>query len=118
MATLATVAEYITRARVLLMDQTSPYRYSDAEITAALDLGISESARIRPDLWMVALRTAIPTYSGLSTGTAVVMPVNYRTALLYYIVGHCQIRDDEETTDERAAALLNKFVSQLTTQQA
>lgn len=114
-----TVAQYTSLARVLLMDQVSPYRYADTEIVSALDLGIAEASRVRPDLFMVALRTdAVPTYTGGSTGATVVFPSVYRSALLYYIVGHCQLRDDEETTDERAAALLNKFVSQLTTVQA
>jgi hypothetical protein len=115
MAILDTVADYIAAARVLLMDQVASYRYSDDEIVRALNLANTEAMRLRPDLFFYAIRTnTITTYASASPATYVDLPYRFRTALLYYIVGHCQLRDDEETTDERAAALLNKFVSQLT----
>jgi hypothetical protein len=42
----------------------------------------------------------------------------YRSALVYYIVGRAQLRDDESTTDQRASALLTKFVGQMLTIQS
>lgn len=114
---LATVQDFITRARVLLQDATSPYRYSDAEIVEALNLAVSEAARIRPELFLASLRTgqSLPSYSTGALSATVAVDQRYRTPFLYYIVGHVQLRDDEATQDSRAAALLNKFVSQLLT---
>jgi hypothetical protein len=41
--------------------------------------------------------------------------VQFRSALLYYVMGQVQIRDDEEVTDARASQFLNKFAAQLLT---
>jgi hypothetical protein len=45
--------------------------------------------------------------------TPVVLDQQYRVAVIYYIVGHAQLRDEEDTQDQRAAALLGKFQSQM-----
>jgi hypothetical protein len=37
----------------------------------------------------------------------------YRSALVYYVIGRIQLRDDEPTVDARAGALLQKFTAQL-----
>ena len=37
----------------------------------------------------------------------------YRSSLVYYMVGRAQLRDDEATTDARAASLLTKFTQQM-----
>lgn len=115
MAQLDTVAEYLTRARVLLQDTISPYRYTDDELVEGLNLAILEARRIRPDLF---LSNVLPEYSSASTATAVSVDYQYRVAMLYYIIGHATLRDQEEATDARAAVFLNKFISQLTTIQA
>ena len=39
----------------------------------------------------------------------------YRSTLVYYVVGRMQLRDDEPTTDQRAASLIQKFTMQLLT---
>lgn len=116
MAALDTVQNYLDEARVLLQDTVSgAYRYSDAELVVALNIGITEAARVRPDLFFKALRTSLPSYSAGSLGTSVVFDTRHRSALLYYIVGRAQLRDQEEPNDQRATALLGKFVAQLTT---
>jgi len=111
MAALDTVADYIHQARVLLQDTVETYRYSDAEILAALNFGLTEARRLRPDMFIGRL-DAVPFYT--DDADAVDFDVQYRMALLYYIIGNVQLRDDEDTTDARAAALLTKFVAQLT----
>jgi hypothetical protein len=115
MPALDTVANYITDARVLLQDTVSPYRYSSAEIVENLNLGLLEMRRLRPDLLMSTFRSSIPSYSASSTSTSVAVDVQYRMALLYYICGQAQLRDDEATQDSRASVFLNKFVSQMLT---
>lgn len=107
---LDTVSDYVTQARVLLQDQVnSPYRYSDAELVMALNMGLSETRRLRPDLFInksLVLFTA-------NDATAVVMDPMYRVAHLYYIVGQAQLRDDEAVQDQRASAFISMHKSML-----
>lgn len=112
---LDTVADYVEQARVLLLDtRSSMYRYSDAEIVAALNIGLQEAYRLRPDLFLTTLDYEVPAYA-MPTDAATKVPVEigFRQAFVYYIVGRCQLRDQEDTTDQRAGALLQKFVGQL-----
>lgn len=112
---LDTVADYLSSARVLLQDTLSPYRYSDAELVNGLNLGLLEARRLRPDLLKSYLKTTPPSYSSGSPSTTVAMDPQYRVALLYYICGQAQLRDDETTQDARATVFLNKFTSQMLT---
>lgn len=109
---LDTVSDYITDARRLLLDEAAPYRYPDADLISALNMGITEAARLRPDLFFKTLRTGAP--ANVTSG-AVAVDFRYRTALLNYIIGMAQLRDDEATQDQRAGALMTKFVAQLMT---
>lgn len=108
---LDTVADYVSAARILLQDTVdSPYRYPDSDLVLALSLGLSEAKHIRPDLF---LGQTLPTYT-VSDTTAVPMDETHRVPLLYYMVGHVQLRDDEEVQDQRAAAFLTMFTAKLT----
>lgn len=111
---LATVADYIAQARVLLQDTVEPYRYSNADVVAALNMCLIEARRMRPDLFL-AVSFVVPTYSSASTATAVVIDDQYRMALLYYVVGMIQLRDDEGSSDTRATVFLKTFMGQMTT---
>ena len=115
MTQLTTVQDYVSQARYLLQDLVSPYRYDDASSVTALNFGILEIRRLRPDLMRSYLRTSLPTYSTSSLSTVVALDAMYRIALLYYVCGQAQLRDDETNQDARASAFLNKFVSQLLT---
>ena len=109
---LETVAKYITAARVLLQDtKNTPYRYPDADLLAALSEAFPEAKKLRPDLFIV---TPLQDFA-VNDSTVVVMDPMYRTALVYYMVGRAQLRDDEETQDQRAAAFLSMFAVKLTT---
>lgn len=111
MAALSTVGDYIARARVLLQDTISPYRYSDDELTHNISLGFLEIRRLRPDLVMNVADANLPDYS--SSGQNVDIDVQYRVALLYYVIGQAQLRDEENVQDARASVFLNKFLSQM-----
>ena len=111
MAALATVTNYVDAARALLSDATTPYRYSDANLVLALSFGILEARRLRPDLFIDRF-SAIPSFTTNDT-TAVDFDEQYRVALLYYIVGHAQMFDEEDTQDARAAAFKNRFTAQM-----
>jgi hypothetical protein len=112
---LETVGQYIEESRRLLQDEIIPYRYPDDDIVDGLNIALQEARRLRADLF-IPQNFAIPWFdpSGTISLTAVVpMDPQYRSTLIYYIVGRMQLRDDEPTTDSRAAALLLKFTQQL-----
>lgn len=107
MATLSTVSQYIDQARILLQDSISPYRYPDADLLLCLNDAMLETRRLRPDLFLSAEFT-LPSFSA-NDSTAVGIDEQYRMAILYYIVGMAQLRDDEATDDARAAGFIAKY---------
>jgi hypothetical protein len=107
---LTTVADYVAQARVLLQDTlANAYRYSDIELVQSLNLGMVEARRLRADLF---LGRDVPIYTANDV-TPVVIDDQFRMALLYYVVGNVQLRDEEDTQDQRALALITKFTTQL-----
>lgn len=110
---MITISDYIKAARILLQDTTEDApRYMDSEFQLALSLAFDEAYRIRPDLF---LRTTLPVFTTAPLNTPVPAPRGYQSAFLYYMCGHIQLRDQEDTQDTRATVFLNKFVSQLLT---
>lgn len=115
MAALLTVADYIAKARTLLMDVVVPYRYSDADLVESLNEGIQESRRLRPDMWTGRSRGAVlPSYDAALPSTSVQFDEQYRMALVYYMTGQAQLTDQEDNQDQRAMAFLAKFNNTLT----
>lgn len=118
-AALETVGQYITESRRLLQDQVAPFRYPDADIVDALNIGLLEARRLRADLFLPLFDLPwFNTGGTIDTNLPVPMDPQYRSAFLYYVVGRMQLRDDENTTDQRASALLTKFVGQMLTIQS
>lgn len=113
---LDTVADYVAQARILLQDVIEPYRYSDGELVGALSMGVFEARRIRPDLFLKRF-DSLPSFNPAAMGDEVKIDPQYRVAFLYYVVGHAQLRDEEDTQDARAVGFLNKFAAQLATGQ-
>jgi hypothetical protein len=68
-----------------------------------------EARRLRADLF---LGRAVPDYAAADP-TPVVIDDQFRMSLLYYVVGNCQLRDEEDTQDERSIAFINRFTAQL-----
>lgn len=110
---LETVANYISEARFLMQDLVVPYRYSDAQIVSALNIAVNEAFRVRPDLYQAYYETVLPSYSAASPLVVVDVDRSYRMAFLYFVVGYCQLSDQEDTTDARSSQFINKFTSQL-----
>jgi hypothetical protein len=118
MPALATVGQYVDEVRRLLQDEVVPYRYPDDDLIDALNIGLLEAHRIRADLFLPAF--VLPWIDpAVAIATNRTKPVafseQYRSSLVYYIVGRLQLRDEEPTTDQRAGALLTKFTAQLLT---
>lgn len=106
-----TLKEYIDASRILLQDTLvdSP-RYSDAEFKLALSLAFDEAYRIRPDIF---IRIEQPDIMAFTDSDIVPVPRGYQSAFLYYMCGHVQLRDQEDTQDSRASMFLTKFTAQL-----
>lgn len=108
---LATVGDYVTEARTLLQDSRTPYRYPTADLKGALGLALYEARKLRPDLFVGG---AVQDIEGTTAdGTTVTMDRQFRMALVYYIVGHAAMRDEEEGSDTRGAAFKRAFAVQL-----
>lgn len=110
MAMLDTVADYVREARTLLQDQVPTYRYSDAELLSALNMGVLTARRLRPDLFIDV--DPLPYFTAVDT-TEFDMDEQYRLPFVYYMVGHAQLRDEEDTQDQRASAFIGKFTQQM-----
>lgn len=115
---LGTVGQYLEEARRLLQDEIVPYRYPQDDLIDALNIGLLEARRLRADLFLPLFD--IPWFDPTkTTAPDLALPVTidpmYRQSLVYYVVGRAQLRDDEATTDQRAAAMITKFTSQLLT---
>jgi hypothetical protein len=116
---LETVGQYIVEARRLLQDQITPYRYPDVDLVEALNIGLLEARRVRADLFLPLFdQPWFDTAGSIDLTKPVTLDPMYRSAVVYYIIGRAQLRDDEATTDQRAAALLTKFTAQLLTVQS
>ncbi len=109
---LDVVQDYTKEVRRILQDTVAPYRYTDDNMLSALNMGLLESRRLRPDLFASGLRSSVPAFTTVDA-TPVVMDVQYRVALVYYMCGQVQIMDEETTQDARATVFLNKFTSQM-----
>jgi hypothetical protein len=115
---LATVGDIIAECRVLLQDNDSAaYRYTQQEMVTGLNIALLEARRLRADLFL-SMGMEVPSYTLSDLAVTVPIEPMYRPAFVYYVTGRMQIRDDEETTDARASALMNKFVGQMLSPQS
>jgi hypothetical protein len=112
---LGSVSEYIRQARVLLQDTVADYRYPDLDLVDALNRGLLEIRRLRPELMRSYFSSGVPDFSVSNLSASVPLDEQYRIALLYYICGQAQLRDDENTQDARAAQFMTKFMAQMLT---
>jgi len=115
MAQLTTVADYIAEARRLLQDQQATFRYPDLDMIEALNHGIMEAFRLRPDFFVAAASAFSAPPDLTNTSSNVGFPLGYRHALLSYLVGKMLLRDAEPANDARANALMSRFTAQLLT---
>lgn len=112
---LNTVDDYVRQARVLLQDTVADYRYPTPDFVDAINVGLLEIRAKRPDLMRSYFKTGVPSFTSANLTALVPLDEQYRPALLYYICGFIQLRDDEQTQDARATQFMQKFLAQLLT---
>lgn len=108
---LATVADYVAEARRLLQDQTTPYRTATGELQDALGIALYEMRRLRPDLFPGGVVQNVDAVS--SSALAITLNQMYRMALVYYMVGHALLKDEEEGQQQLARTYKQQFGAQL-----
>lgn len=112
-----TIDDAVAETRLIIQDDTVPYRTSDAELVRYLNNGLAETRRLRPDIWIG--RTGgmyqIPTYDETNLNTQESFPLSdmYFSAVVNYMVSIQQSRDDQHVNDARAVSFMEMFRNQL-----
>jgi len=113
---LDTINDYIDDGRVLLQDTIAPYRYDDDSLVVAMNVTLLEARRLRADLFLYNKcapgKKGVQSFQG-KDGTEVQMEEPFRMAILYGMVAHALMRDQEDIQDARASAFLNLFNTML-----
>ena len=86
-------------------------RYSDASLIRALNLAILDVRRLRPDYFIGMYYTETPVYSSVTD--QLLVPDQLFPALVKYVTGLAEMRDDEYTADGRASVFLKAFSTDL-----
>lgn len=107
-----TVGDLLDQARILLQDIEAD-RYTNDMLLSALNEGLLETRRLRPDMYRDNL-AHVPQYTLAQLTTPIAYEPMYRPALVNYVAGRVQLQDDEATNDARATIFLNTFISKLT----
>ena len=114
-----TLGTLVAEARTLLQDKIvngdGDYRYSDAELFENINGAFAETRTKRPDLFLaLGLRTTFPMYdAAVDMNVPFPLDPSVYSAVLYYVVGRAELREDTFSQDSRAVSLMNKFVSSL-----
>lgn len=104
-----TFQNVVDSARVVLQD-SEKVRYADSELLEYAIDGVLESRKIRPDFFFGGYKTVTSTYA---LADDVPLPIMYALYLKDYIVFRAEVRDDEYSSEGRAAVLFNRFKSGL-----
>lgn len=107
-----TVADVKLRVKSILKDKTDPLRYPEADILNAINDGLVEARRVRPDLFLKQSKKFNVPVLTLDTN---VLPIEdqFFNAIVYFTVGYLMLRDDEFSVDGFAAAMLGMAKAQL-----
>ena len=120
-----TYENLISECREYLQDEDTPYRFSDTKLLNALNRGLLELGRIRPDAFTsfydanslnipIIVDDDAATAPEYDWATAFQLDMMYYTPLLTYIVGVIELIDDEFTLEGRAVLLLQQFQATVT----
>lgn len=110
-STLDTITDYVNECRVLLLDSTAPFRYSDVTLVTSMNVTLLEARRLRADIFIynkLVNGQQVPSFTAVD-GTKLVMEEQFRLAILHGMMGHALQRDQEDIQDERAGAYMKIF---------
>jgi len=110
--TLDSVESYVSDARTILLDRTPPYRYSDDTLLVALNTALLEARRLRPDMFVYKFGDRMPSFGAVSSEQVPIEP-QLRLPIVYGLVAHAMLRDEEDVPVERANSFLAKFQNML-----
>jgi len=106
----------------MVSDARVPYRYTDAQMIAALNTALAEVYRYRPDAYIGNFVTAslgantVTSYTTGDLGLNTLFPLDNRlffNPVVFFIAGRIETADDEFTDNSRAPQLLNSFRAML-----
>jgi hypothetical protein len=103
-----TVESVERKARRLIQDTESPYRWSSEEMRDALQEGVFALNAIRPETRYVNGELQ----DSITISDAGEFPINrkYEEALVYYVVYKCYLNDNTDTVNAQLAEMyLGKF---------
>lgn len=98
------IADLILRVREMLQDMDAD-RYKDARILAAINLGVLDIRRKRPDLFIGRFSQPTPQFTLADTFD---LPEIMIPPLLEWAIGWIEMSDDEYSEDGRASVMLKK----------
>ena len=110
-----TVKNCIDQVRNILQDEIDPYRYATSQLLEYFNNGQYELKRIRPDVWLGGYGVDLTLYTESDYDTEIPFASTFFQPMVLFIAGYAELRDDEFTTDARAATLLTAFSRQLST---
>lgn len=131
-----TYQNVIDEARVLLQDTDADgYRYSDLILIAKLNRALQELGRLRPDAFWdrfleddilipeVVVTDTLPDTDPdeldededleVALSSNVDFPMQFYSAMVYFVTASAEIVDDEFTDDGRASMLMAQFKAQV-----
>lgn len=104
---MPTVQELIDSARVVLNDEDA-VRYTNPQMVEYANDALRELKILRPD-WFLGQYTAAPVTYGQNDTMPI--PDQYTVYVKDYLVFKANMRDEEQTSEARAAAFLSRFRS-------
>lgn len=103
-------SDVIRRARALLQDSDTPYRYSDADMLDAINDGVARLLELRPD-YFIDIDFAPGVVA--TTGDTLQVPAPLLSPLAFYVAGTLEMRDDEYADNQRAQILRAQLAADL-----
>lgn len=114
-----TIQNLLADSRRLLQDKrASSYRHTDAELIELVNTAFADLYYVRPDVFIGCCSdggTEIPQYTVADLELEIDFPLEtqFYQPVLYHVVGHAELSNDEFNADGRAVLLLQAFRQQL-----
>lgn len=106
---MATVQSVLDLAR-LDLDDADKTRNSDANLLQFANDGMAKAVVMRPDLKYGSYTTA---WADLTTASSFPLPLEYRPAIVNYVVMRAEVADDAFANEQRATQGLKMFLGDL-----